>query len=135
MGVYLQSAAWAFPGLTPHERVALATYAWSAVDKDDDPRTWCGWEVVASKLGRGSLDLDAPELLTKSDARAVERLTAALIRKGAMTRLETAHRGYRAVYGLAPLRDYMPQRKARHSVSGSSPTLNVGHYPLMPDTE
>ena len=127
MGVYLQSAALAFPGLTPLERVALAAYAWNAVDKDDEPQSWCGWQAVAEKLGRGSFDLDRPVLLTSSDERAVQRVTAALIRKGAMTRLETAHRGYRAVYGLAPLRDYLPKRNARHSASGSGPTLNDGH--------
>ena len=127
MGVYLQAAALDFPGLTPHERVALATYARSALDKDAEPQSWCGWQAVALKLGRGSLDLDNPVLLNESDERAVQRVTASLVRKGAMTRLEPARRGFRAVYGLAPLRDYMPKRNARHSASASGPTLNDGH--------
>ncbi len=114
MGVYLVAAAMDYPRLTPHQRVALAAYARPALDDDDDPQSFCGWQAVATALGRGPSDLEAlgaGAMLTDSDRRAVERVTAELIRAGAMVRTAPAVNGIRARYSLLPLVKYKPRRK------------------------
>lgn len=103
-----------YPGLTPHERVALAAMAKHALDHDHDPQSFIGWHAIAAALGRGPADLaalNAGIMLADKDEQAVMRVLRQLRLKGAITVAERAVNGMRARYSLAALVKYMPRAR------------------------